>query len=949
MAGKRVKKKNAGGDFLSALKIVGARVHNLKNINLDIPKNKFVVFTGVSGSGKSSLAFDTLFAEGQRRYIESLSSYARQFLDRMEKPPYDHIYGLSPTISIDQKSVSRNPRSTVGTITEIYDYLRVFFARLGIQHCYECGQKVGSGTADSFIGAILDIEKGREIWILAPIVVKRKGEHRDVIADLKSKGFVRLRVNGVLTRSDDVARLEKNKKHTIEVVVDRLKTGRLNRKRLADSVETAVRLGRGQASIYIAGSRRELRFAEKRVCTKCNISYPEMEPNLLSYNSPLGMCVACNGLGLVYEFDPKLIFPDGEASLLEWTYSFKGFSSRYMRAIAKALRINVQVPVKSLPKKARRELLYGSKSKELSIRWSSERFSGVFRGAYEGIIPMLRRRITQTTSEGSRRYYMSLMSNRPCSKCGGSRLRPEARSITVNRKSIVDISTMSIQEALGFFENLKLNGWKKTVGSELVKEIKGRLKFLNNVGLSYLNLNRNAPTLSAGESQRIRLASQIGSELTGVLYILDEPTIGLHQRDNTRLLSALKHLRDIGNTVIVVEHDPETINTSDHIIDFGPGAGIQGGRIVATGSPAQIKRSAKSLTGRYLAGKESIPVPKTRRNHPDGWIKIIGARENNLKNIRVGIPLGEFVVVTGVSGAGKSTLINQTLYPALANELHNSSRKSGKHKAITGVDRIDKLININQSPIGRTSRSNSATYTKVFDLIRQLFSRLPDARMAGYKPGRFSFNVRGGRCDNCDGDGYITVPMHFLPDVYVKCEVCGGRRFNEATLEVKYRDHSIADVLGLSVSEAMKLFENQPKILKILKTLDDVGMGYVRLGQPSPTLSGGEAQRIKLSRELAKRSTGRTLYILDEPSTGLHLDDIKKLLNVLQRLVDAGNTVVVIEHNLDIIKVADYIIDLGPEGGEEGGRVVATGTPEEVVRVKNSHTGKFLRKVLNSK
>ncbi|MHC4662703.1 MAG: excinuclease ABC subunit UvrA [Planctomycetota bacterium] len=950
---KNRKKKNGirsrkSSDYLHAIKVVGAKIHNLRNITLEIPKNRFVVFTGVSGSGKSSLAFDTLFAEGQRRYIESLSSYARQFLGQMEKPPYDHIYGLAPTISIDQKSVSKNPRSTVGTITEIHDYLRVFFARLGTQHCYKCGQRIGTGTAEGFIRKILGLPPGKEIRILAPVVKERKGEHRDVIADLKSQGFVRLRIDGVVTRIEDVARLEKNKKHTIEVVIDRLKTGSLKKKRVTDSVETAVGIGRGEVIVHIAGSKQELKFSEKRVCTKCDIAYPELEPNLFSYNNPRGMCVSCNGLGQVYEFDPKIIIPDGDMTPLEWTNYFLGFSHRYMRAICKGLGISPHAPFKKIPARKRRALLYGAKTKEISIRWDSERFKGVYRGPFEGIIPTFERRLEQTTSEAARRYYMSLMSNRPCAKCGGSRLRPEVAAVTVGGKSIVELADESIAEVFSWFENIELAGWRKTIGRELVREIGSRLRFLNAVGLSYLTLNREAPTLSAGESQRIRLASQIGSELTGVLYILDEPTIGLHQRDNVRLLGALKRLRDIGNTVIVVEHDPETIETADHIIDFGPGAGMRGGKIVATGSPAKIRRSPKSLTGKYLAGKEDIPFSKKRRPSANGSIKIAGARQNNLKNISVEIPLGAFVAVTGVSGAGKSTLINQTLYPAIVRKLRGGSLKAGRHKSVSGVDKIDKLINIDQSPIGRTPRSNPATYTKVFDLIRALFAELPESRMAGYKPGRFSFNVRGGRCDNCDGDGYIVVPMHFLADVFVTCEVCGGKRFNDATLEVKFKGHSIADVLNLSVAQSIKLFSNQPKILRILKTLDDVGMGYVKLGQPSPTLSGGEAQRIKLSRELAKRSTGRTLYILDEPSTGLHLDDIKKLLAVLNRLVDSGNTVLVIEHNLDIIKVADYVIDLGPEGGDEGGRIVATGTPEQIARAKDSHTGRFLRKVLRN-
>ncbi len=933
-------------NYLNKIKITGARIHNLKNITLEIPKNKLVVFTGVSGSGKSSLAFDTLFAEGQRRYVESLSSYARQFLGQMEKPPYEHIYGLAPTISIDQKSVSKNPRSTVGTITEIHDYLRVFFARLGTQYCFKCGRKVGKGSAESFINAILQMPTGKEIWILAPVIKKRKGEHLDIIATLKEQGFVRLRVNGVMTRIEDVAILEKNKKHTIEIIIDRLRTGKFDRKRVTDSIETAVRVGKGEVSIYNTGDKKEKKFSEKRVCTRCNIAFPELHPNLFSYNNPMGMCVTCNGLGQVFEFDPKLIMPDQNMSLLEWARTRRGFSERYIRAIAQSFGIDPSVRINRLAKSEKRLLLYGSRKKKVVIKYESESFNGVYRHYFEGIVPIIKRRFSQTTSDGQRQYYLQFMSDRPCAECGGNRLRPEAISVRFEDKSIVDLSYSTINEAYDFFENLRLVGWQKRVGYELVKEIRNRLRFLNDVGLSYLSLSRKAPTLSAGESQRIRLASQVGSELTGVLYILDEPSIGLHQRDNRRLLSALKHLRDIGNTVIVVEHDTETIETSDFVVDFGPGAGRRGGEIVVTGTPARIKRSSKSVTGKYLSGKESIPIPHKRRNGNGEHINIIGARENNLKNINVKIPLGKFVGITGVSGAGKSTLINQTLFAALANKLHGSSRHAGAHKRLDGTNHIDKLVNIDQSPIGRTPRSNPATYTKVFDEIRYLFSQLPQSKVAGYKPGRFSFNVRGGRCENCSGAGSIKVEMHFLPDVFIPCEVCGGNRFNTATLNVKFKGRSIAGVLDLSVAEAIKLFKNQPRIKRILQTLDDVGMGYVKLGQPSPTLSGGEAQRIKLSRELAKRSTGKTLYILDEPSTGLHLDDTRKLLSVLARLVDAGNTVLVIEHNLDIIKVADYIIDLGPEGGEAGGLVVATGTPEVISRNRKSYTGKFLRNIL---
>jgi excinuclease ABC subunit A len=937
------------------LRIVGARAHNLKNVSLEIPKNAFVVFTGVSGSGKSSLAFDTLFAEGQRRYVESLSSYARQFLGQMEKPPYDHIYGLSPTISIDQKSVSRNPRSTVGTITEIHDYLRVLFARLGTQHCYKCGRVVGEGTSEGLVKTILEMPEGAEILILAPIIKMRKGEHRDVIENLKSRGFARLRVNGVVTPVENVSALEKNKKHTIEAVVDRLRTGRMDRKRLTDSVETAVKTGGGEASIYVASEKREIKFSTKRTCVDCGIPYPELQPNLFSYNNPLGMCVECNGLGLVYEFDPARIIPDEtiscmDGAILVWSRSVTGnaFHLKFLRAICRIYGVDPYTPYRDLPDHVRRHILYGSRKHEITVRWDRGRSKGEYRTFFEGVIPMMKRLFSETKSEGQRRFYASFMSNRPCEKCGGARLRPEACAVLVGGKSIVDISNMPVSDALDFFGNLKLEGAKKTIGAEIIKEIRNRFQFLNDVGLSYLSLYRESPTLSAGESQRIRLASQIGSELTGVLYILDEPSIGLHQRDNARLLSALKHLRDIGNSVIVVEHDTETIRNADFVVDFGPGAGIQGGEIVATGPLEKIEKNPKSLTGEYLSGKKSIPIPAERRISAGGKISIRGAAENNLKNLDVEIPLGVFTVITGVSGAGKSSLVNQTLYPALMNNLHDSRLQVGKHAAIRGIENIDKVINIDQSPIGRTPRSNPATYTKVFDPIRDLFSMLPASKTAGYKPGRFSFNVPGGRCENCEGDGFIQVEMHFLADVFVPCEVCGGKRFNAATLDVKFKNHSIAEILDLSVLETMEIFKSFPKISKILKTLDDVGMGYVKLGQPSPTLSGGEAQRIKLSRELAKRSTGRTLYILDEPSTGLHLDDIVKLLKVLERLVSAGNTVVVIEHNLDIIKVADWIIDLGPEGGDAGGTLVAAGTPEEIARNPRSYTGHFLKKVLET-
>ncbi len=958
-ARKRVRKKAVELDHIV---IKGAKEHNLKNIDVTLPKKNLIVFTGVSGSGKSSLAFDTIFAEGQRRYVESLSAYARQFIGQMEKPRFDTIRGLSPTISIEQKSTGTNPRSTVGTITEIYDYLRVLFARTGVPYCHQCGREVGRGDAQSMVDQILALPLSTRLLLLAPIVENRKGEHRERFEELKKEGFQRVRIDGVVQNLSDVQGLAKHKKHNIEVVIDRLviKPGPSFRKRLTDSVETGLKQGRGQIVVHIV-DREDLRMNEARSC--CGFAFPEPEPSLFSFNSPKGMCPDCNGLGTVLSMDEDKIIPDKglsirQGAVLPWQNYFLGSDVRRnswgrlkLEALEQQFGLDLDTPWKKLPKKMRHLCLQGSDGAEIVINWRSSKIKGAVTTEYEGLLPGMMRRYMQTRSEGAKSLLARFLSAHSCSTCQGRRLKPEVLSIRIEGLSITDVTALTTREAYDFFRSLKLAGNRELIASELVKEISGRLGFLINVGLDYLSLDRKGPTLSGGEAQRIRLASQIGSELTGVLYILDEPSIGLHQRDNIRLLDSLCHLRDIGNTVIVIEHDKETIETADWVLDIGPGAGHLGGQVVAAGPPSKIRQSGVSLTGRYLSGKDRIEIPAKRRtpkNRGKGWIAICRASENNLADITVNIPLGLLVAITGVSGAGKSTLINQILYPALARKFHGSTMEVGRHHRIKGLSSIDKAINIDQKAIGRTPRSNPATYTKVFDLIRELFALLPESRMRGYKKGRYSFNVKGGRCEACQGDGYIKIEMHFLADVFVPCEVCKSRRFNEATLEIRFRGHSIADVLDLSVAQALELFSHQPRIRAILDTLDQVGLSYIKLGQAATTLSGGEAQRIKLARELSKRDTGRTLYILDEPTTGLHFDDIKMLLKVLERLVDSGNSVVIIEHNLDVIKTADWVIDLGPEGGKEGGRIVAEGSPEKVAGLKRSYTGRFLKTVLAS-
>jgi len=935
--------------------IKGAREHNLKNMDVTLPRDKFVVITGISGSGKSSLAFDTIYAEGQRRYVESLSAYARQFLGQMKKPELDYIEGLSPAISIDQKTTKMNPRSTVGTVTEIYDYLRLLYARVGVPHCYRCGKEISQQTAGQIVDSILKEEEGTKIQVLAPVVKDRKGEHLKVFDDLRKKGFVRVRVDGEVSSLDEEFHLDKNKKHTVEVVIDRLviRYDLDFKRRLADSVETAVELGEGVLMV-LYGENQEKVFSEHFACTECGINFEEMSPRMFSFNSPHGACPECNGLGSKLEIDTDLVVPEpglslNDGAILPWSKSKnrENYYHQMLKAVAEHYGFSMDQPFQDLPPRYQDIILYGSPERvEFTFR-RKNRVHKVKR-KFEGVVRRMERLYMDTKSNYMRSYINRFMSDRKCPSCAGTRLRPESRSVTIGGKSISEVVEMPIKNSKKFFEELELSDMELYIAQEILKEIRERLKFLVNVGLDYITMDRSSGTLSGGEAQRIRLATQIGSGLVGVLYILDEPSIGLHQRDNARLIETLKRLRDIGNTLIVVEHDEETILSADHVLDIGPGAGEHGGRVIATGTPQEIMENQESITGRYLSGNEIIEIPGERKKSNGNFVTVKGARHNNLQNIDVKFPLGVFTCITGVSGSGKSTLVNDVLYKGLHRKLQHKRLLTGKHDDILGSENIDKVIIIDQSAIGRTPRSNPATYTGVFTYIREIFAQTPSSKKRGYKPGRFSFNVKGGRCEACSGDGIIKIEMHFLADVYVPCEVCKGKRYNNETLDVRYKGKNIAEVLEMTVEEALDFFQNIPRIHKKLKTLDDVGLGYIKLGQPATTLSGGEAQRVKLSKELSRQSTGKTLYILDEPTTGLHFADIKKLLHVLERLRDAGNTVVVIEHNLDVIKTADHIIDLGPEGGDDGGMVVAEGTPENIA-LSGTYTGEFLKHVLNRK
>ena len=936
------------------IKIRGARAHNLKNINVDIPRDKLVVITGLSGSGKSSLAFDTIYAEGQRRYVESLSSYARQFLGQMDKPDVDQIDGLSPAISIDQKTTSHNPRSTVGTVTEIYDYLRLLFARVGHPHCPKCGKPITQQSVDQMIDQIRELPERTKLLIMAQVVRGKKGEHKKVLAHIRHEGYVRVRIDGDVMDIGEDIQLEKNKKHTIEVVIDRLVVREGMESRLADSLETALKLGEGVAYVQIVGGEL-LMFSENFACVDCGISLPEITSRMFSFNNPYGACPVCTGLGSHMEFDEELVVPDASLSVGGGVFAplsknLHSYAMCVMKAILENRGYSLETPWQELDKKTKQALLYGSGEERFHFRYTNmfgedkEYFV-----PFEGVMPLLARRYHETDSDEMRESYENYMTEIPCKACHGARLKPETLAVTVGGKNIDEVTRMTIREADAFFTQLTLTPREAKIARQILKEIHARLNFLLDVGLDYLTLSRSAGTLSGGEAQRIRLATQIGSGLQGVLYVLDEPSIGLHQRDNNRLLATLKHLRDLGNTLIVVEHDEDTMYAADHIIDIGPGAGAHGGRVVAEGTAEEIKKNPDSVTGAYLSRRKFIPVPQKRRPGNGKFIEVVGAAENNLKNLTVKFPLGTLTLVTGVSGSGKSTLVNEILYKGIASRLYHVKGKPGKHKKIKGLENIDKIIDIDQQPIGRTPRSNPATYTGVFDAIRDLFSQTSEARMRGYKAGRFSFNVKGGRCEACKGDGILKIEMHFLPDVYVPCEVCKGARYNRETLEVRYKGKNISKVLDMTIDEAVDFFANVPRIARKLKIIQDVGLGYIKLGQPATTLSGGEAQRVKLATELSRRSTGKTLYILDEPTTGLHTADIHKLLDILQRLVAGGDTVVVIEHNLDVIKTADYIIDLGPEGGDKGGTVVATGRPEDIVKVPESYTGKFLRPLLEEK
>ena len=936
------------------IRIKGARAHNLKNIDVNIPRDKLVVITGLSGSGKSSLAFDTIYAEGQRRYVESLSSYARQFLGQMDKPDVDQIDGLSPAISIDQKTTSHNPRSTVGTVTEIYDYLRLLFARAGHPHCPKCGKPITQQSVDQMIDQIRELPERTKLLIMAQVVRGKKGEHKKVLAHIRHEGYVRVRIDGEVMDIGEDIQLEKNKKHTIEVVIDRLVVREGMESRLADSLETALKLGEGVAYVQIVDGEL-LMFSENFACVDCGISLPEITPRMFSFNNPYGACPVCMGLGSHMEFDEELVLPDptlsvGGGVFAPLSKNLHSYAMCVMKAILENRGYSLETPWQEIDKKTQQVLLYGSGEERFTFRYTNmfgedkEYFV-----PFEGVIPLLARRYHETDSDEMRESYENYMTEIPCKACHGARLKPETLAVTVGGKNIDEVTRMTIREADDFFTQLTLTPREMKIAAQILKEIHARLHFLLDVGLDYLTLSRSAGTLSGGEAQRIRLATQIGSGLQGVLYVLDEPSIGLHQRDNNRLLATLKHLRDLGNTLIVVEHDEDTMYAADHIIDIGPGAGANGGRVVAEGTAEEIKKNPDSITGAYLSRRKFIPVPAKRRPGNGKFIEVVGAAENNLKDLTVKFPLGTLTLVTGVSGSGKSTLVNEILYKGIASRLYHAKGKPGKHKKIKGLENIDKIIDIDQQPIGRTPRSNPATYTGVFDAIRELFSQTSEARMRGYKAGRFSFNVKGGRCEACKGDGILKIEMHFLPDVYVPCEVCKGARYNRETLEVRYKGKNISEVLDMTIDEAVEFFANVPRIARKLQIIQDVGLGYIKLGQPATTLSGGEAQRVKLATELSRRSTGKTLYILDEPTTGLHTADIHKLLDILQRLVAGGDTVVVIEHNLDVIKTADYIIDLGPEGGDKGGTVVATGRPEDIVKVPASYTGKFLRPLLEEK
>ncbi|MFP3042157.1 excinuclease ABC subunit UvrA [Treponema primitia] len=943
---------------MDKLIIKGAREHNLKNIDLELPRDKLIVISGLSGSGKSSLAFDTIFAEGQRRYVESLSAYARQFLGRMDKPDLDYIEGLSPAISIEQKTTHRNPRSTVGTVTEIYDYYRLLYARIGVPHCPQCGREIREQPVDQIIDTIMQMGEGTRVQLLAPVIRGKKGEHQKIIEDAKKAGFVRARIDGLLISLDDdgAIKLDKQKKHSIEIVVDRLVIGPDIRARLAESVEAALNAADGimlvlQQSGDKTGAGTENFFSQKNACPDCGISIPELQPRLFSFNNPYGACPSCSGLGAKLEFDPSLVIPNPSLSFNEGGVAPYNPDSAWHRSrfesLAKHYKFSLDTPIKDLPKKVRDAILYGSKE-EIKVKYVNRDKTGKFeyQSRFPGVLEDLKRRYLETQSEGMKEWFEKFMSQKPCEDCGGKRLKPEALGVTVGGKGIWDITSLSVIDTMKFFDAIKFTKNERKIANQILKEINARLGFMKNVGLDYLTLERKSATLSGGEAQRIRLATQIGSSLVGVLYILDEPSIGLHQRDNQRLIDTLLYLRNLGNTLIVVEHDEQTLRTADYIVDLGPGAGVHGGNVVAQGTPKEVMEIEQSLTGQYLAGKLTMEIPQKRREGNGNFIRLKGVREHNLKNIDVEIPLGMFTCITGVSGSGKSTLLSDVLYPALSNQVYGSNHVEGDYDKLEGAEFIDKVIDIDQSPIGRTPRSNPATYVGVFSGIRDLFASLPDAKMRGYKPGRFSFNVRGGRCENCSGDGTIRIEMNFLPDVYITCDVCHGQRFNKETLEIRYKGKNIADVLDMTIEEAAEFFSYIPHIARKMDTLLSVGLGYVKLGQSALTLSGGEAQRVKLALELSKRSTGRTLYILDEPTTGLHFADVKQLMGVIQRLADQGNTVVMIEHNLDVLLQADHLIDLGPEGGDRGGELVTTGTPEELAAHKRSYTGMYIKELL---